>query len=254
MKKNLWVLIAVMLVGLLTTACQGNPAGKGTSAETAETTELTEVTETTEKLPATDYELLYSDDAFQVIRSKQTLDELKRSVLYQQPDDLTVVKESDSEFLVRWGQGADTLYSKEVFGEDGKLLDDVFVVVVEQKKVNDHGGEFTAFYPYHMTAHHWTLSEAESGYTFVSSDHDPFAKAVELKPGASVFTDLAQYYRDHGCEVREEGDDQNGGTILVTMGSDSAKRFQILVAADGSDSFTMRCSLPEASDSQQVSP
>jgi beta-lactamase regulating signal transducer with metallopeptidase domain len=227
------VLIAVVLVGLLTTACLTNPVGKDTSTNTNNTAQI---------LPQTDYEHLYADRSFQAFRSKQTLDELKQSVLYQQPEDFIIVKETDSEFLVRWGDGADFLYSKEVYGQDDNLLDDVFVVAVEEKWVVDNSDELNYPFPYHMTKRHWTLSEAENGYSLSNFDDDPFVSAVQLKPSASVFTELVNYYQDHSCEVRYEGDNLTGGIIFVTFDepyNETQSQFRILVTKDG-DNFYIR--------------
>lgn len=111
-----------------------------------------------------DYEGIYVDKTFQVFHSKQSLEELRQTVVYQQPADISTPKVSDNEFLVSW-QGTDTLFSKEIYGSDGKQLDDTYVIATEQRVYNDNGDEFHYPYPYHLTKNHWTLSESESGYS-----------------------------------------------------------------------------------------
>lgn len=230
------MLIAVILIGLLTTACRTDSDRKEATATAGDTTESISAT------IHTDYESIYADESFQVFRSKQSLEELRESVLYQQPDDFTATVISDTEFLVSWKQNGDTLFSKEIFGTDGERLNDAYVIAVERR--NDPSGShtFSYPYPYHMVENSWILSETGDGYE-LTYHSDPFESPVTLKAGDTAFTDLVTYYQDQGCEVQEEGDNQSGGVMTVTVNTDSGGSFRILVTKDG-DTFTMKYDLP----------
>ena len=194
-----------------------------------------------------DYEGIYSDDSFQMFRSKQSLEELRETVLYQQSAGFLATTISDNEFLASW-QGTDTLFSKEIFDSDGKQLDDTYVIATEQRIYNDNGDEFHYPYPYHLTKNHWTLSESESGYSLSYSNDDPFASNVQLETGTSAFTDLIIYYQDHNCDIQYEGGNLTGGIIFVTLDSYSGRLFRILVAPKDDNTFTMRFWKPGSPD------
>ena len=234
------VLIAVVLVGVMTTACLTNPVSKDISANTNDTTDLSPISNM-------DYEGIYADDSFQVFHSKQSLEELRESVLYQQPADFSATTVNDKEFLVSW-HGADTLFSKEVYGPDGKQLEDTYVIANEQRGYIDNGEEIHYPYPYHLTKHHWTLSESQSGYSLSYSNDDPFASNVQLETGTSAFTDLIIYYQDHNCDIQYEGGNLTGGIIFVTLDSYSGRLFRILVAPKDDNTFTMRFWKPGSPD------
>ena len=234
------VLIAVVLVGVMTTACLTNPVSKDISANTNDTTDLSPISNM-------DYEGIYADDSFQVFHSKQSLEELRESVLYQQPADFSATTVNDKEFLVSW-HGADTLFSKEIYGPDGKHLEDTYVIANEQRGYIDNGEEIHYPYPYHLTKHHWTLSESQSGYSLSYSNDDPFASNVQLETGTSAFTDLIIYYQDHNCDIQYEGGNLTGGIIFVTLDSYSGRLFRILVAPKDDNTFTMRFWKPGSPD------
>lgn len=234
------VLIAVVLVGVMTTACLTNPVSKDISANTNDTTDLSPISNM-------DYEGIYVDDSFQVFHSKQSLEELRESVLYQQPADFSATTVNDKEFLVSW-HGADTLFSKEIYGPDGKQLEDTYVIANEQRGYIDNGEEIHYPYPYHLTKHHWTLSESQSGYSLSYSNDDPFASNVQLETGTSAFTDLIIYYQDHNCDIQYEGGNLTGGIIFVTLDSYSGRLFRILVAPKDDNTFTMRFWKPGSPD------
>ena len=234
------VLIAVVLVGVMTTACLTNPVSKDISANTNDTTDLSPISNM-------DYEGIYADDSFQVFHSKQSLEELRESVLYQQPADFSATTVNDKEFLVSW-HGADTLFSKEIYGPDGKQLEDTYVIANEQRGYIDNGEEIHYPYPYHLTKHHWTLSESQSGYSLSYSNDDPFASNVQLETGTSAFTDLIIYYQDHNCDIQYEGGNLTGGIIFVTLDSYSGRLFRILVAPKDDNTFTMRFWKPGSPD------
>lgn len=234
------VLIAVVLVGVMTTACLTNPSGKDTSANTNDSTDLSPVSNM-------DYEGIYSDDSFQVFRSKQSLEELRESVLFQQPADFSATTVNDNEFVASW-QGTDTLFSKEIYSPDGKQLDDTYVIANEQREYIDNGEEIHYPYPYHLTKHHWTLSESENGYSLSYSNDDPFVNTVQFKTGTSAFSDLIKYYQDHNCDIQYEGGNLTGGIIFVTLDSYSGRLFRILVAPKDDNTFTMRFWKPGSPD------
>ncbi len=234
------VLIAVVLVGIMTTACLTNPISKDTSKNTNDTTDLLPISNM-------DYEGIYADDSFQVFRSKQSLEELKESVLYQQSAGFLATTISDNEFLASW-QGNETLFSKEIYDPDGKQLDDTYVIAVEQRGYIDNGEEIHYPYPYHMTKNHWTLSESDNGYSLSYSGDDPFVHPVQLKTGTTIFADLVKYYQDHGCEVQYESGNITGGIIFVTLDPYSGRQFRILVAQKDDNTFTMRYWIPGSPD------
>lgn len=226
------VLIAVVLAGIMTTACLTNPVSKDTTANANDTTDLLPISNM-------DYEVIYADESFQVFRSKQSLEALRESVLYQQPAYFSAKTVSDNEFLVS-RDGADILFSKEIYGPDGKQLDDTYVIATEQKRYQSGNDQIPYPYPYHMTNHHWTLSESENGYSLTYSNDDPFVNTVHLKTGSSVFSDLIIYYQDHGCDIQYAGGNLTGGIIFVTLDSYSGSLFRILVAPKDDNTFTMR--------------
>ena len=168
-------------------------------------------------------------------------------MLYQQPADFSATTVNDKEFLVSW-HGADTLFSKEIYGPDGKQLEDTYVIANEQRGYIDNGEEIHYPYPYHLTKHHWTLSESESGYSLSYSNNDPFVSNVQLKTGTSAFTDLIKYYQDHNCDIQYEGGNLIGGIIFVTLDPYSGRLFRILVAPKDDNTFTMRFWKPGSPD------
>ena len=196
-----------------------------------------------------DYEGIYADDSFQVFRSKQSLEELRESVLHQQPDDFSIVNYSDNEFTVNSWQGSDNiLFSKEIYGVDGKRLDDTYVIASQQRSYRFGDDEIYYPYPYHMTQHSWILSETADGYN-LSYNFDPFESSIILKEGDSVFTDLIRYYENNSCEVTGyEGGNLTGGIIFVTLDSYSGRLFRILVAPKDDNTFTMRFWKPGSPD------
>ena len=234
------VLIAVVLVGVMTTACLTNPVSKDISANTNDTTDLSPISNM-------DYEGIYADDSFQVFHSKQSLEELRESVLFQQPADFSATTVNDNEFVASW-QGTDTLFSKEIYSPDGKQLDDTYVIANEQREYIDNGEEIHYPYPYHLTKHHWTLSESENGYSLSYSNDDPFVNTVQFKTGTSAFSDLIKFYQDHNCDIQYEGGNLTGGIIFVTLDSYSGRLFRILVAPKDDNTFTMRFWKPGSPD------
>ena len=238
------VLIAVVLVGVMTTACLTNSVGKDTSANMNDTIDLLPISNM-------DYEPLYEDELFQVFHSTQSLEELRKSVLYQQPDDFTATTISDNEFFVSWG-GADILFSKEVYGPDFKQLDDTYVIAIEQRSYQSGSDRIPYLYPYHMTQHSWMLGKTADGYDLFYNDghewfynsFEPFEDNIRLKNGYG-FIDIVRYYENHGCEVQYEGGNLTGGIIFVNLDS---CQFRILVTANGNDTFTMRYQMPGSLD------
>ena len=238
------VLIAVVLVGIMTTACLTNSVSKYTSANTNDTIDLLSISNM-------DYEPLYEDELFQVFHSTQSLEELRESVLYQQPDDFTATTISDNEFFVSWG-GADILFSKEVYGPDFKQLDDTYVIAIEQRSYQSGSDRIPYLYPYHMTQHSWMLGKTADGYDLFYNDghewfynsFEPFEDNIRLKNGYG-FIDIVRYYENHGCEVQYEGGNLTGGIIFVNLDS---CQFRILVTANGNDTFTMRYQMPGSPD------
>ena len=236
------VLIAVVLVGVMTTACLTNPISKDTTANMNDTTDLLPISNM-------DYEGIYADESFQVFRSKQSLEELRESVLNQRHANYSATTISDNEFLVSChGADTDILFSKEIYSPDGKQLDDTYVIATEQRGYFDNGEEIHYPYPYHLTKHHWTLSESESGYSLSYSNNDPFVSNVQLKTGTSAFTDLIKYYQDHNCDIQYEGGNLIGGIIFVTLDPYSGRLFRILVAPKDDNTFTMRFWKPGSPD------
>lgn len=231
------VLVAVVLVGIMTTACLTNSIGKDTSGTINDMADLLSTS------IITDYESLYAGESFQVFHSKQSLDELRKAVMYQQPDDFSIVNYSDNEFTVNWWQGSDNiLFSKEIYGVDGKRLDDTYVIASQQRSYRFGDDEIYYPYPYHMTQHSWTLSETADGYN-LSYNFDPFESLIILKEGDSVFTDLIRYYENNSCEVTGyEGGNLTGGIIFVSLYPYSGESFRILVTRNG-DTFSMRYGL-----------
>lgn len=225
------MVIAIVLACVITAACLTNPIVSESSNNSHETDNELFIS----NLPVpTDYQLLFSNESFQVFRSKQSLGELKETILNQRPKNYYIIEENDLELLVRWKEGADYLYSKEVYGQNGKLLDDIFVVAVEQNDYIDNGKEIRCPYPYHLTKNDWTLTESENGYTLSCSGNDPFASSVKIKPSETVFTDLVDYYQDHGCEIQYyAGGNLTGGIIFVTVDPYSGRQFRILVTKNG---------------------
>lgn len=123
------MVIAIVLACVITAACLTNPIVSESSNNSHETDNELFIS----NLPVpNDYQLLFSNEFFQVFRSKQSLEELKETILNQRPKDYFIVEENDREVLVRWKEGTDFLYSKEVYGQNGKLLDDILVVAVEK--------------------------------------------------------------------------------------------------------------------------
>lgn len=239
------IVIAVVLVGVITTACLTNPIVSESSDKKQEANSGL----ITSNLPVpSDYELLFSNEFCQVFRSKQSLEELKETIFNQRPKDYFLVEENDRELLVRWKEGVDYLYSKEVYGQSGKLLDDIFVVAVEQNGYIDNGKEIRYPYPYHLAKNDWTLTESENGYTLSCSGNAPFAGSVKIKPSETAFTDLIDYYQDQGCEIQYyAGGNLTGGIIFVTLDSYSGKQFRILVTKDGED-YSMKYKVIDPSD------
>lgn len=234
------MLIAVVLVGIMTTACLTNSVSKDTSANTNDTTGLLPISNM-------DYESIYADDSFQVFRSKQSLEELREIVLYQQSAGVLATTISDNEFIAS-RQGTDTLFSKEIYDSNGKQVDDTYVTAVEQRVYIDNGEEIHYPYPYHMTKHHWTLSESENGYSLSYSGDDPFVNTVQLKTGTSALSDLIKYYQDHRCDIQYEGGNLTGGIIFVTLDPYSGQLFRILVAPKDDNTFTMKYWAPGSPD------
>ena len=234
------IVIAVILVGVMTTACLTNPVTKDRSANTNDTNDLLPISNM-------DYEGIYADESFQVFRSKQSLEELKESVLYRQPANFSATVISDNELLVNW-DGDDTLFSKEIYDPTGKQLDDTYVIAVEKRTYQSGSDQIPYPYPYHLTKHHWILSESENGYSLSYSGDDPFVNTVQLKTGTSAFSDLIKYYQDHGCDIQYEGGNLTGGIIFVTLDPYNGSLFRILVTTDGKDTFTMRCRVPGSPD------
>lgn len=212
-------IIAVIFASVLTATCLTNSRSTDMSTQNPITN--------------SDFEVTSEDSSVKFCRSDLTFDELRETIFYPERG-FSVVKYGDDEFLAG-AQGAQTLYSRNIYGTDGKRLENAYVMAENRRLIDD---DTYIAYPYHLAQNRWMLSKNGNGYRLIDNAN-PFKENVTLKTAETAFSDLVRYYAEQDYSIRYEGDNISGGIIFATSNSYSGDSFRILVTKNGKD-FLMR--------------